>query len=183
MPQEYTVFLSPSTQFFNKYISGSSDEQDAMNRIASLMEPLLTKNGISYSRNRPDTSAARSVELSNAGYYDLHVALHSNAAPPDLSGKLRGVDIYYFEYSHYGRAAAELIADELKSVYPVPEDVRALDTTRLFELRRTNAPAVFCELGYHDNPQDEEWILTSMPQIAEAIVKGICRYFGLPFES
>lgn len=180
MPQEYTVFLSPSTQSFNKYLSGS-DEQDAMNRIASLMEPLLTKNGISYSRNRPDTGTARSVELSNAGYYDLHVALHSNASPPELTGKLRGVDIYYFEYSHYGQAAAEIIAGELKEVYPVPDDVRALPTGRLFELRRTNAPAVLCELGYHDNPRDEEWILTSAPQIAKAIVRGICVYFGLPF--
>ena len=181
MPKEYTVFLSPSTQSFNKYLSGS-DEQDAMNRIASLMEPLLTKNGISYSRNRPDTSTARSVELSNAGYYDLHVALHSNASPPELTGKLRGVDIYYFEYSHYGRAAAEIIAEELEAVYPVPDDVKALPTRRLFELRRTNAPAVLCELGYHDNPRDEEWILNSAPEIAKAIVKGICVYFGLPFK-
>ena len=181
MPQVYTVFLSPSTQFFNKYPSGS-DEQDAMNRIASLMEPLLINNGISYSRNRPDTSTARSVELSNEGFYDLHVALHSNASPPELTGKLRGVDIYYFEYSYYGKAAAELIAEELMEVYPVPDDVKALSTRRLFELRRTNAPAVLCELGYHDNLQDEEWILTSAPEIAEAIVKGICAYFGILFK-
>lgn len=180
MFQEYTVFLSPSTQPFNIYVSGGN-EQDTMNRIASLMEPLLTQNGICYSRNRPDTGVARSVELSNAGYYDLHVALHSNAAPQDLAGELRGVDIYYFEYSRFGKAAAELMADELKEIYPVPEDVRALPTTRLYELRRSNAPAVLCELGYHDNPLDEQWLLSQLQPIATALVKAICRYFGLSF--
>jgi len=181
MPEKYVVFLSPSTQPFNKYLSGG-DEQEAMNRLASLMEPLLTKNGITYGRNRLDTNVARSVELSNSGYYDLHVALHSNSASEELSGKLRGVDIYYYEFSHYGKAAAEIIAEELKKVYPVPDDVRAVPTTRLYELRRTNAPAVLCELGYHDNPQDEAWIRDDMEDIAVALVRAICIYFGIPFD-
>lgn len=181
MPENYVVFLSPSTQPFNKYLSGGN-EQEAMNRLASLMEPLLTKNGITYGRNRLDTNVARSVELSNNGYYDLHVALHSNSAPEALVGKLRGVDIYYYEFSHYGKAAAELIAEELRGVYPVPDDVRALPTASLYELRRTNAPAVLCELGYHDNPKDEMWLRDDMGDIAEAIVRAICRYFGIPFD-
>lgn len=181
MPEKYVVFLSPSTQSFNKYLSGSN-EQEVMNRLASLMEPLLTKNGITYGRNRIDTNVARSVELSNSGYYDLHVALHTNSASDELRGKLRGVDIYYYEYSHYGKAAAEIIVEQLKEVYPVPSDVQALPTTTLYELRRTNAPAVLCELGYHDNPQDEEWLLDDLEDIAEALVKAICIYFGIPFD-
>lgn len=175
-----SVFLSPSTQPYNKYYSGG-DEQEYMNKIADAMEPLLDKNGISYGRNTRDTSAGAAIKESNSGYYDLHLALHSNAGPPELAGKLRGVDIYYYQYSNNGKEAAEIIAENLKEIYPLPEKVRALPNTTFGELKRTNAPAVLAELGYHDNPEDEAWIKGNINAIAENLVKSLCQYFGIPF--
>lgn len=43
------------------------------------------------------------IRESNAGYYDLHLALHSNAAPEELAGKIRGTDVYYYPYSALGK--------------------------------------------------------------------------------
>ena len=48
---------------------------------------------------------------------------------------------------------ANILADNLRPIYPQPEKVRTLATTSLVEVRATRAPAVLAELGYHDNPQ------------------------------
>lgn len=74
------VFLSPSTQEWNPYVNGGSEEF-YMNQIADRMEPYLRSSGISYTRNDPNRNAAGAIADSNDGSYDVHLALHSNAAP------------------------------------------------------------------------------------------------------
>ncbi len=174
------IFLSPSTQPANLYVNGGN-EQEYMNKIADLMEPLLKKNNIAYVRNTPDTSVGASIRKSNEGYYDLHLALHSNAAPESLSGKIRGVDMYYFEFSYWGKKAAEIFSENMKKIYPLPEKVRPVPTTKLAELNQTNAPALLCELGYHDNVEDEKWIKANLEPIAKNLTESLCIYFGIPF--
>ena len=73
------LFLSPSTQDFNPYVT-TGNEQYWMNRIADEMEPYLRASGVNFTRNNPAGSAAQSIRDSNAGQYDFHLALHSNAA-------------------------------------------------------------------------------------------------------
>ena len=87
------LYLSPSTQEFNPYIN-TGNEEYYMNLIADELEPFLRASGISFTRNAPDMTAASSIEASNSGQYDLHLALHSNAAPGDLAGTLTGIYIY-----------------------------------------------------------------------------------------
>ncbi len=175
-----SVFLSPSTQPANLYAT-EGNEQQYMNLIADAMEPLLTKNSITYGRNIPDTSVGTSVKLSNEGNYDFHLALHSNAAPESLSGKIRGVDAYYYEDSRLGKAAAEIFSENMKEIYPLPDKVRPFPTTSLFELSKTNSPAVLMELGYHDNVEDEAWIKANIENIAQNLTKSLCEYFGIPY--
>ena len=74
-----TIYLSPSTQESNLFVSGGSEEY-YMNLIADAMIPYLNASGIQYVRNTPQMTAASSIAASNAGNYDLHVAIHSNAA-------------------------------------------------------------------------------------------------------
>ena len=88
------IYLSPSTQDWNLYINGGTEEY-YMNLVADAMEPYLLASGISFTRNTPDMTAATSIAASNNGDYDAHVSLHSNAAPEALSGELQGPDIYY----------------------------------------------------------------------------------------
>lgn len=174
------VFLSPSTQPFNTYPNGG-DEQYWMNRITDAMIPYLEASGIEYSRNDQNTSSGAAVRRSNMGYYGLHLALHSNASPPELSGRLKGPDVYYYEYSRQGKRAADIIAENLKDIYPQPELVDAMATTELAELLKTNAPAVLLELAYHDNPQDEIWITRNVNEIARNLVRSVAEFFGVPF--
>ena len=158
-----TIYLSPSTQEGNYYVTGGSEET-WMNRLADTMEPYLTASGIQYVRNLPSMTAASSIAASNSGRYDLHLALHSNAAPDGEYGSQRG-----------------LIADQLREIYPLPGLVRAEASTTIGEVRLTRAPSVFLELGYHDNRDDAAWIVHNLDPAARAIVKALCQYFSIPF--
>ena len=174
------IYLSPSTQENNLYVTGGTEEE-WMNRLADAMVPYLSASGIRYVRNTPDMTALSSIRASNAGTYDLHLALHSNAAPEGRYGQVRGVLAFYFPGSIQGQEAANLIADNLKSVYPLPNKVRAVPTTSIGEVRRVRAPSVFLELGYHDNPDDAAWVKGNLDAIARSIVLALTEYFSLPF--
>mgnify|MGYP004641974851 FL=1 len=176
------IFLSPSTQEGNLYVTGNSEEY-WMNRLADAMEPYLTASGIDFSRNSPNGSASQSIRQSNGGNYDLHLALHSNGAPESLYGQVRGSDIYYYPSSVEGKRAANLVAEAIKTIYPDPNRVRALGTTAIGEVRQTRAPSVFVELAYHDNPEDANWIISNLDPIARTIVLALTEYFNIPFRA
>lgn len=174
------IYLSPSTQDWNHYASGGTEEY-YMNLIADAMEPYLRSSGIQFVRNTPDMTAASSIQASNAGNYDLHVALHSNAAPENEAGTRRGSEVYYDPRSWRGKRAAEIIAANLRRIYPHPDLVRALPTTRLGEVTKTRAPAVLIEFAYHDNLEDERWIKENIQKIAMNVVQSLTEYFDIPF--
>ena len=160
-----TIYLSPSIQPYNKYLT-EGDEQYWMNRIADDMVPMLEQNGIKVVRNTPNTSLGQAIRESNAG-------------PSNLAGKLRGPDVYYYPYSASGKRAAELIADELRKIYPDPDLVSTVATTRLAEITKTSAPAVLVEIAYHDNAEDEAWIRNNITVIAEALTRAVCAYLEM----
>ncbi len=175
------IFLSPSTQDYNQYYDGSGSEEYYMNQIADYMEPYLTASGIQFTRNDPSGSVNQSVALSNQGSYDLHLALHSNAAGAANAGRQQGTDVYYYETSAKGKNAAEIFADNLRDIYPYPDRVKTIGNTSLAELRRTTAPAILIEIAYHDNPEDAEWIKNNLRQIAYNLSLSTAEYLGVPF--
>ena len=166
------VFLSPSTQEYNSYVSGGNEEL-YMNLLADRLEPYLRASGIKFVRNDPDRTFAGAIQDSNSAYYDVHLALHSNAAPDRLSGRLRGIDIYFAPKSSQSEKLANIIANNLKSIYPLPDKVRAVPTYTLGEVLNTKAVAVLCELGYHDNYADEAWIKSELGSIAANIARSV----------
>lgn len=172
-----TIYLSPSTQEFNPYVIGGNEEY-YMNLLADELEPWLRSSGIRWVRNTPEMNAASSIQQSNQGDYDLHLALHSNASPPGQEGQNRGSVVFYDPRSSRGRRAAEIIARNLRDIYP--GRVQTLSTTELGEVNRTTAPAVLVELAYHDNPEDAMWIAANLPAIAENLALSLTEYFGIP---
>lgn len=174
------IFLSPSTQEWNQYVTGGNEEE-YMNLLADRMEPYLRSSGITYVRNDPSRNVVGAISDSNAGNFDVHLALHSNAAPERLAGKLRGIDIYFSPSSHDSERLATIIANNIKSIYPLPDKTRAVPTTSLGEVTQTRAVAVLCELGYHDNVEDVTWLKNNLEAIAANLVQSLCDYFGIPF--
>lgn len=176
------VYLSPSLQEYNAYVNGGTEEEIA-NLIADAMEPYLLASNVSVGRNSPEMSLGEAIAQSNDGDYDLHFAIHSNAAPPSLSGQLSGTDAYYFYNSPYGEEAANFVVNNMKQIAPNPDKVEAVPTATLRELRRTNVPSVLVEVGYHDNPEEATWIKQNINPIAKALAKSITDYFGIPFNT
>jgi len=174
------IYLSPSTQENNYYVNGGTEEQ-YMNLLADKMIPYLNASGIRYVRNTPTMTAASSITASNSGNYDLHLALHSNAAPSDRYGTIQGSIVFYYPGSTRGQRAARIIADGLKAIYPTPNLVRAEGTTAIGEVRRVRAPSVFLELAFHDNEDDATWIKNNLDAIARNLVLSLTEYFGIPF--
>ena len=172
------LFLSPSTQDFNPYIT-TGNEQYWMNQLADRVEPCLIANGISVTRNDPNANAAASIRQSNAGNYDFHLALHSNASPEARAGQNRGIELYYFPSSEAGLRMANILAENLKPIYPLPDLVRPVPTTVIGEVRRTKAPSVLAELGYHDNTDDANWLTENLDAVAGAICQSVAEYFGI----
>lgn len=174
------VYLSPSLQEYNPFINGGSEEQ-IMNLIADAMEPYLTASGIEFLRNEPEMTLGEAIADSNANNVDFHLAIHSNASPESIAGTRQGPVVYYYSTSPYGREMAELIAEQMRQIYPDPGKVQVLPTVTLRELRRTNAPSALVEVAYHDNYQDANWIKENIQPIARALSKALAEYFGIPF--
>ena len=177
------IYLSPSTQEWNQYVTGSGSEEYNMNLLADALEPYLLSNGIQYRRNRPEMTAASSIREANSGYYNFYLALHSNGAPEGRYGEERGIIAFYYPGSTQGQRAAELFAEELRKIYPLPDQVTTQATTSLGEVRQSRAPAVLLEIGYHDNYADAVWLEGHWDAIAREIARGLTEFFGLPFIS
>ena len=174
------IYLSPSVQEYNKYLNGG-DEEYYMNLIADAMEPYLEASGIDFDRNDSSKPVSQAIADSNEGNYDLHLAIHSNAAPEGLKGDLSGVDIYYSPVSYLGKTFADMLAENYKKIYYNPDKVNTVPTTSLGEIRRTKAPAVLIETAYHDNVEDEAWLKENIDNIAEVLAETVAEFFNLPF--
>ena len=175
------IYLSPSTQEGNLYVTGTGTEEQWMNRLADAMVPYLNASGIRYTRNTPQMTAGSSIRQANQGYYDFYLALHSNAAGPGNYGGERGVIAFYYPGSTQGQRAAQIFANDLEDIYPEPSRVYTRATTTLGEVRDSRAPAVLLEIGYHDNTEDAHWIENNISAIARNLVLSLTDYFDLPF--
>ena len=174
------IYLSPSTQENNKYVNGGTEEY-YMNLLADKMIPYLDSSGIRYVRNTPEMTPVSSIQAPNAGQYDLHLALHSNAAPVGQYGQKRGIVSFFYPGSEDGQRAATIFANNLKTIYPLPNLVQTQATTSIGEVRRVRAPSVFLEIGYHDNEEDAEWIKDNLDKIARNLILSLTDYFDIPF--
>lgn len=176
-----SVFLSPSLQEFNPYV-GEGDEEEYMNRIADAMEPYLAASGIDFGRNSTDQTLAQAIDLSNAGDYDLHLAIHSNAAGPALAGTDaggwtyitgRGMRTAFGRRSRRRRLPRDLSRPECHS-----------NSARPPCWRNWRAPArrrCWWKPAYHDNTEDAQWIRENVDTIARSLSRSVAAYLGVPF--
>ena len=139
------IYLSPSTQENNIYVTGTGSEEYWMNRLADAMIPYLNSCGIRYKRNTPDMTAGSSIRQANQGWYDFYLALHSNAAAESNYGNVRGIIAFYYPTSTQGQRAAQIFVNNLRGIYPLPDRVNTRPTTSLGEVRDSKFPAVLLE--------------------------------------
>ncbi len=109
----------------------------------------------------------------------LLLSLSSHAAPAELEARLKGAGVYCYAYSPAGRQAAEGFAACLRKLYPQPELVELVPTPARQELSDAKAPALLVQLGYHDNPQDEAWLVNNVEEIAQGLARAAGDFLGV----
>ena len=176
--EDRVIFLSPSAQEYNIGYGDYGSEEYRMNRITDIVEKMLRDQGYTVYRNNPNEKLSDAVRRSNEVNPDIHVALHSNASGEGFSAQ--GPEIFANRPNTPGDRLANLIYNEIMQIYPDPptKGRGVLHTSSLYEIIRTNAPAVLLEVAFHDNPEDAQWIINNEEQIAQAIVSGINSYFS-----
>lgn len=172
-----TIYLSPSTQQYNLFVTGGSEEY-WMNLIADAMEPYLRQYGINFYRNTPEMTAGSSIRDSNSKNVDFHIAIHSNASGENQAGKNRGIIVFNYPGSRNGERMANILVNNFKKIYPLPDLVKAVPSISIGEVSRTSAPSVLIEVGYHDNVEDATWITNNIDLIAKTIASSVNEYFS-----
>lgn len=179
------VYLSPSTQEYNSGIIGSkfTTEEEMMNQIADIMEPILKKKGIVVYRNKPSMTAKTASQDSKKKDVDLHFAIHSNASPEDRKGRYHGVETWiYNSKCQEAKKIAEKLQEALMTIYYDKNGDRGvLNSVEIGGLRETN-PAyvnngILMEVAFHDNWNDAVWIQKNIKKIGKTLANAIIDYY------
>lgn len=169
-----SVFLSPSDQLANTYAYGNTNESVVCQQISNLLEDKLNQLGVIVDS---DSNMYNAVDRSNKMRPDLHLAIHTNAS---LGHNVRGVRVFYYPGSEYGKTYAEKFFRALSSLYEGRHAIKEYGA--LYELRNTVSPAVYLELDFHDTVDGAKWLINNKELIANTLCNVIADIFQLSSE-
>ena len=178
-----------ASNLYNKSPDGTYYEHEFALDMAKRMQTILVRHGVSVTLTRSGGEAVsleERVAIANAiSDLSLFVSLHSNAAGGSGWSSARGWSIYT---SSADDAAQRNLAanDIIASVQAAGVVTRnpALLHERFYVLRKTVAPAVLIEQGFHTNEEDVALLKASAYRdlLATAQCKGILSYLGIPWK-
>lgn len=173
------IYLSPSNQNDNQYAAGDTNEMIQCNKIAAAAEKALKRCGFSVKKAPQGQSMYVSVKESNSWGADMHLPIHTNA----FDGKTTGgtlVMLYHSDGENY--RAGKVILNQVGPLTP-GKDYAIRTNTGLYELSSTSAIAVYTEVEFHDTAQGALFIINNTKKIGEAITKGVCDFYGIPYRA
>lgn len=171
----HRVFISPSDQVKNTYAGGGTTEAIQCGKIGIATKAALERCGFEVMLLQYATMAEKCA-ASDAFGAELHMPIHSNG----FDGKVSGTRIFYHSEGGEGHKAAKAILARLGPVTPgSPDMVQAYPA--LYEIRVPKAPTAYIEADFHDVQEVADWIVDHTQDIAEAICKGVCDYFGVEY--
>lgn len=174
------VFLSPEDRASNVYASSAlwngetTNEKEQMARCADYLESALKRCGCEVINAQYGNMYDR-VRHSNEWPADLHMALHTNG----FDGTVAGTRVHCYP-SERSRQIGRLIQDRIAPM-SLGKSERLVEGSNLYELRAPSAPAVLPEFGFHDNPEEAQWLIDNMEAIAEETCKAVCEFFAIPY--
>ena len=175
------IYLSPEDRASNTYAptalwnGRTTNEKEQMARCADLLEAALTRCGFAMKNVQRGNMYDR-VKESNAWPAALHIALHTNG----FNGKASGTRVHCYP-SQESRRIGRLLQDRIAPLSPGGPD-KLVESAGLYELRATHMPAVLPEFGFHDHPEEAQWLIDSMERIAEETCQAVCDYFGVAYQ-
>ena len=171
---QYKIALSPEDRESNVYAVGNTNERDQMRRVADLLESALLRCGFAV-KNLQGPKMADRVAEGNAWTADLYIALHTNG----FDGTVAGTRVHCYP-SEKSRKIGKLIQDRIAPLSPGTSE-HLVESTNLYELRVPTMPAVLPEFGFHDNPEEAQWIIDNVGLIAEETCRAVCEFFGVDY--
>ena len=168
------IYFSPSSQPANTYAAGNTNEQEQCRRIAGFAEIAAKRCGFEAKSGMDGTMYTRTYDSNNWGA-DLHVPIHTNA----FNGTMKGTRMFCSSTTGNGGKACKAIFDVLAPLVPGTSD--GISAASYYEISATKAPCAYVEAAFHDNAEQAKWIIDHAEQIGEAIVEGICNYYGVKY--
>lgn len=140
-------------------------------RLANILieagqDVLMTRQRLesNVSGSSVNDSLKNRAEMSNRFGADVFVSIHCNA------GRGEGVETYILARGGEAEQIANRIQRQLAGLGRVDRGVKVAN---LAVLRLTKAPAVLVEIGFIDNPTEEQWMIAHEEDIARAIAAGL----------
>ena len=171
------IYISPSSQPANTYAVGDTNEQAQCRRIGAALEAALARCGFDARAGLDGTMYTRVAESNDFGA-DLHMPIHTNA----FDGNVSGLRIMVYKKGGEAEKIAQAIMEVLAPITPGASDGISV-YPGLYEIENSNAICVYVEVGFHDNPEEAQWIIDHTQDIAEAICKGLCSHYGVEFRA
>lgn len=169
------IFISPSNQTDNKYAYGNTTEAIQCGRIGEALQKALKRCGFETKLMQYYTMAER-VASANSWGADLYMPIHTNA----YNGSVSGTRMFSWDTSGAGYKACKAVYKYLAPLtIGTSESISAYPD--LYEIKYPNAPTVYTEVDFHDVPSVAKWIIEHTDDIAEAMCKGVCEYFGVKY--
>ena len=172
------VYFSPSDQTRNTYAAGNTNEAEQCRKIALACVKAAKRCGfeaLTDAEAGGDYAMEHRIEQSNEWGADAHIPIHTNA----FNGKVAGTRMFCFSIPGDGYDICKAIMETLAPITPGESD--NITTARFAEILQADAPTAYIEVGFHDNPTEARWIVDHPEDIAEAIVKGLCSYYGVQY--
>ena len=154
---------------------GNTNEAVQCREIGLLTVEALKRCGVEALTNTKDGMGARVTE-SNKWGADLHVCIHTNAC----NGQVKGTRLMAHDLKGTGYKACEAIMATLAPITPGTSD-NITARPGLYEVKNTTAPCAYIEVAFHDNKEEAQWIIDHKEDIAEAICKGLCNFYGVNY--
>lgn len=171
------IYLSPSSQPDNIYAVGNTNEQEQCRKIAAALKEELDHCGFWSYAGLSGTMYTRAAESDKFGV-DLHMPIHTNA----FNGIVAGLRIMVNQLGGEAEQIAKAVMNRLAPITPGESDGISAQP-QLYEIKATDAPCVYIEVGFHDNPEEAQWIIDHTRDIAVTICQGLCDYYGVEYVS
>lgn len=170
------IYLSPSNQTGNKFITGNTNEGATWNDIAVRLKKLLEDYNCEVKMCKPSQTLGVRADEAKAWGADVYIAMHSNAAGTANKGA-HGVEVYYDpNKGAKTKQLAQDVLDQLKTLFTS----RGLKTSsKLIDCYKPAMPSIIGECGFHDNKADALLILNNRDKIAQLYCNALVKYLGL----
>ena len=169
------IYISPSSQPANTYAVGGTNEQEQCRKIGAALNDALKRCSFDSKVGLSGTMYTRVAE-SNAFGAEAHSPIHTNAC----DGKVAGTRIIISKRGGEAEELAKAILDELGPITPGDSDNISVNNG-LYEIYATKAVCVYIEVGFHDEPEEAQWLIDHGNEAAEAICRGYCKHYGVEY--